>query len=128
MNREQRRAFQKKNKKSVREYAADKLNKLSQEIENPLHEGDLVKLDVDRITKREDYTKTTEEYRAFVESSRDRVFTVRLYRKREDGFSAIIELVEEPKWLFWYGDLVRIKTRRICFCPTIPTIVVRNIP
>jgi len=109
VNREQRRAFQKKHKKSVREHAADKLNKLSQEIENPLHEGDLVKLDVDRITKREDYAQTTEEYQAFVESSRDRVFTVRLYRKREDGFSAIIELVEEPKWLFWYGDLVRIK-------------------
>lgn len=109
MNREQRRAFKKKHKKSVREHAADKLNKLSQEIENPLHEGDLVKLDVDRITKREDYAQTTEEYQAFVESSRDKVFTVRLYRKREDGFSAIIELVEEPKWLFWYGDLVRIK-------------------
>ena len=48
MNREQRRAFQKKHKKSVREHAADKLNKLSQEIENPLHEGDLVKCQNDR--------------------------------------------------------------------------------
>lgn len=109
MNREQRRAFQKKHKKSAREYAADKLNQLVQEIDNPLHEGDQVRLDVDRIINREDYAHTTEEYHAFVESSRDRIFTVRLYRKRKDGFSAIIELTEEPRWLFWYGDLVRVK-------------------
>lgn len=109
MNREQRRAFQKKHKKSTREYAADKLNQLAQEIDNPICEGEQVKLDVDRIINREDYIHTTEEYRAFVESSRDRVFTVRLYRKRKDGFSTIIELAEEPRWLFWYGDLVRVK-------------------
>ncbi|NBH77091.1 hypothetical protein D3Z52_02600 [Clostridiaceae bacterium] len=109
MNREQRRAFKKKHKKSVREHAADRFNKLSQEIENPLHDGDKVQLDVDRIISRKDYAQTTEEYHSFVESSRDRVFTVRLYRKRKDGFSAIIELVEEPKWLFWYGDLVLVE-------------------
>ena len=44
-----------------------------------------------------------------MESSRDKVFTVRLYRKRNDGFSAIVELAEEPKWLFWYGDLVLVQ-------------------
>lgn len=109
MNREQRRAFKKKNGKTAREYATDKLNKLSQEIETHLHDGDKVRLDVDRIMGRGDYTHTTEEYKSFVESSRDKVFTVRLYRKRKDGFSAVIELVEEPKWLFWYGDLIRVK-------------------
>ncbi len=109
MNREQRRSFKKKYKKGVREHAADRLNELSKELENPLRDGDCVQLNVDRITNRKDYAQTTEEYRSFVESSRDKVFTVRLYRKRADGFSAIIELVEEPKWLFWCGDLVLVK-------------------
>lgn len=112
MNREQRRSVQKKQKKNVQKDAVDKLNQLAQEIDNPLHEGDQVRIDVDRIVNRKDYARTTEEYRAFVESSRDRVFTARLYRKREDGFSAIIELAEEPRWLFWYGDLVRVKSGR----------------
>ena len=109
MNREQRRAFKKKHGKTAREYAADKLNKLSQEIENHLLDGNKVRLDVDRIVSRSDYAHTTEEYKEFVESSRDKVFTVRLYRKRTDGFSAIVELAEEPKWLFWYGDLVLVQ-------------------
>lgn len=108
MNREQRRAFKKKHGMTIQEHATEQLNKLSQEIDNPLHEGDLVRLDVDRITSRSDYEKTTDEYHAFVESSRDKVFTVHLYRKRKDGFSAVIELVEEPRWLFWYGDLIRL--------------------
>lgn len=109
MNREQRRAFKKKHGKTTREYAADKLNKLSQGVENHLLDGDKVRLDVDRIIGRSDYANTTEEYKAFVESSCNKVFTARLYRKRKDGFSAIVELAEEPKWLFWYGDLVRVQ-------------------
>ena len=84
MNREQRRSFKKKYKKGVREHAADRLNELSKELENPLRDGDCVQLNVDRITNRKDYAQTTEEYRSFVESSRDKVFTVRLYRKRMD--------------------------------------------
>ena len=62
MNREQRRAFKKKHGMTIQEHAAEQLNKLSQEIDNPLHEGDLVRLDVDRITSRSDYEKTTDEY------------------------------------------------------------------
>lgn len=108
MNRAQRRNLMRKGKKSLRELAADKLNSLSDDVENWLHDGDKVKLNIKQITERGDYAKTQMEYRDFVESSGDRIFTVRLYRKRPDGFSAVIELMEEPRWLFWHGDLIRV--------------------
>lgn len=57
MNREQRRSFKKKYKKGVREHAADRLNELSKELENPLRDGDCVQLNVDRITNRKDYAQ-----------------------------------------------------------------------
>ncbi len=106
MNREQRRTLE-KCKKRMRSHAA---YKLMQDTQNPLHEGERVRLNVDRIMNRKDYTRLTEEYRSFVESSRGKTFTVHLHRKRKDGFSAMIELAEQPKWLFWYDDLIRVKT------------------
>ena len=49
-------------------------------------------------------------FRNFVESSEGRVFTARLYRKRPDGFSAVVELAEMPKWMFWHGDLIKVQS------------------
>lgn len=100
----------KNNKKNLRQLAADKLNALSDDVENWLHDGDKVRLNVKQITERSDYAKTQAEYRDFVESSEGRIFTARLYRKRPDGFSAVIELAEEPKWMFWHGDLIRVQS------------------
>lgn len=97
-------------KKNLRKLATDKLNALSGDVENWLHDGDKVRLNIKQITERGDYAKTQPEYRDFVESSEGRIFTARLYRKRPDGFSAVIELVEEPKWLFWHGDLIRVQS------------------
>lgn len=108
MNREQRRSLIRKGKKNLRELAADKLNELSDDVDNWLHDGDKVKLNIKQITGRSDYTKTQAQYRDFVESSEGKIFTARLYRKRPDGFSAVIELMEDPKWLFWHGDLIRV--------------------
>lgn len=108
MNRAQRRELKRKHK-DIRAEFADRLNLMAEEIENPLHDGDLVRVDVDRITGRSDYAHTQQSYRDFVEGSRDKIFTVRLYRKREDGFSALAELVGVPNWIFWYGDLIRVK-------------------
>lgn len=110
MNREQRRNIKRKYGMTPQEHIAKELNRLAKEAGDPLQEGDSVRLDVEQIVNRSDYAKTTDEYRAFVESSKDRIFTAHLYRKREDGFSAIIELEEEPRWLFWYGDLIRVKS------------------
>lgn len=108
MNREQRRALKRKHK-DIRAEFADKLNRMAEDINDPLRDGDRVYLDVDRITGRSDYAHTQQSYRDFVESSKGKIFTVRLYRKREDGFSALAELVEVPNWIFWHGDLIRVE-------------------
>lgn len=62
----------------------------------------------DHISGDKTATFSTSE-KKWIKLTRDKVFTVRLYRKRNDGFSAIVELAEEPKWLFWYGDLVLVQ-------------------
>ena len=110
MNREQRRSLIRRGKKNLRELAADKLNALSDDVENWIHDGDKVRLNVKQNTVRSDYAKTQTEYRNFVESSEGRVFTARLYRKRPDGFSAVVELAEMPKWMFWHGDLIKVQS------------------
>ncbi len=110
MNRKQRRNLMRNGKKSLWKLAVDKLNALSDDVENWIHDGDKVRLNVKQITERGDYAKTQAEYRDFVESSEGRVFTARLCRKRPDGFSAVIELVEEPRWMFWHGDLIRVQS------------------
>ena len=63
MNREQRRSLIRRGKKNLRELAADKLNALSDDVENWIHDGDKVRLNVKQITERSDYAKTQTEYR-----------------------------------------------------------------
>lgn len=110
MNRQQKRAFvknaQKKGiSKNVAEaYIAIKeagLDKLS--LPQQFQEGDKVKLNVEKITKRKDYEKMNSKYKEFVESSADKVFTVHLERK------TLISLKEQPEWLFWSGSLIKVK-------------------
>lgn len=110
MNREDRRALKKRLRdKDSRTLAADILKNLGDEIDKKICDGDLVILNVKQIMARKDYSRMQEEYRQFVESSRDKVFVARSHRKRPDGFSALIELDGVEKWLFWYGDLIRVK-------------------
>ena len=110
LNRENRRALKKKLKdKGSRALAADVLESLGNEIDKKIRAGDLVTLNVDQIVTRKDYSRTQEEYRQFVESSRGKVFVAHPHREQPDGFSALIELEGVEKWLFWYGDLIRVK-------------------
>lgn len=74
-----------------------------------LHEGDKVNIDVDRIMSRKEFKKLQPEYQDFVHGARESVFTVHIYRKKSDGFTTLIELVEAPKWLFVESDLLKIK-------------------
>lgn len=78
--------------------------------DNGLQDGDLVMLDYDRIMGRDDYSRLQDDYRTFVESHREQVFTVRVYRRRP-GYAVLIELEEAPKWLFWCGDLKLVKKK-----------------
>ncbi len=109
MNREKRRALKKKlNNKASRIFAANRLESLGDDINNVIHDGDSVILNVQRIISRSDYSKKQEEYQQFVESSRDKIFVARQYRKDSSDFSALIEL-DGVKWLFWYGDLIKVE-------------------
>lgn len=110
LNRENRRVLKKKlRNKGLRTLAADTLESLGNEIDHKICDGDLVTLNVDQIIARKDYPRMQSEYRQFVESSRDKVFVAHSYRKRPDGFSALIELEGVENWLFWYGDLIQVE-------------------
>lgn len=62
-------------------------------------EGDKVLLSIERIKARQNYDKMAESYKEFVNASSGKVFTVHVERGN------MISLIEEPKWLFWSGDL-----------------------
>ena len=64
--------------------------------------GDKVKLDIDVIKARKNYNVMNPKYKEFVESSKGMVLTV----QKEN--SNLICLEEEPKWLFWSGDLITV--------------------
>ena len=68
-----------------------------------INTGDSVCIDVEKVTARKNYAKMAPEYREFVESSAGRVFTANV----EQG--NLVSMQEEPKWLFWSGDLEVIK-------------------
>ena len=110
MNRQQKRDFVKRAKKrGVKESEAKAyaniisrgtgVNTPSQEIT----EGEKIKLNVEAITNRRNYGDMSPDYKEFVESNTDTVFTAHVEKK------TLISLNENPRWLFWCGDLVRIK-------------------
>lgn len=111
MNRSSRRALKRKlRNKSARNLAADLLNSLGDAINDVVRDGDLVMLNVQRITGRKEYSKMQEHYRQFVESSHGKIFVAhpRPHHARPDGFSAIVDL-EGVDWSFWYGDLIKVE-------------------
>lgn len=111
MNRENRRALQKKLKgKKSRTLASEVLGASGDKSRDVIHDGDLVTLNVDRIMGRKDYPRMQESYRKFVEANRWKVFVAHPRHKRPDGFSATVELDGVENWIFWYGDLLRVES------------------
>lgn len=114
MNREQRRAMAKRLKKKGVKNAAelvnayDKANKIRDNTEGgassppqSIAEGDQVKLNVELIKARKNYENMLDGYKDFVNNNADSIFTAHVEREN------IISMVEEPKWFFWSGDLIR---------------------
>lgn len=106
MNRQQTRKLRKDARKKGIDEAVTELyismKKEGMETPSPPKEiqtGDTVMIDVDKVTARRNYERMTPAYREFVEASDGKVFTA----MREQG--NLISLQEEPKWLFWSGDL-----------------------
>lgn len=64
-------------------------------------EGDKIRLNIEAIKARKNYERMSPMYKEFVEAAGDTVFTAHVERAN------MISLVEEPKWLFWSGDLIK---------------------
>lgn len=110
MNREQKRAFVKKAKK--RGVSVDAAKAYAEIISNgagktspkqDIVEGEKVKLNVENLKARQNYERMTDLYKEFIDANVDTVFTAHVERP------TLISLKEEPKWLFWCGDLIKVK-------------------
>lgn len=75
---------------------------------NQIQEGDMVKLDVKKIKGYKGYKNMNPKYREFVEANADAVFTAHLEKR------AFISLKEQPEWLFWCGDIIKVKGETGC--------------
>lgn len=110
MNREQKRALNKKKTASTKG-SRGKVNlkkKSVRQDELYIEEGTKVKLNIKRIKEHPDYKKLTDDFKAFVEANEDTIFTVE-YDKYRKNPSTLVCLKEDPtplKWLFWTGNLI----------------------
>lgn len=108
MNREQKRKLVKKAKKNgMREELAKTFAEIASgtgEHTQPqtFIEGDKIRLNIEAIKARKHYERMSPMYKSFVESAGDTVYTAHVERTN------MISLAEEPKWLFWSGDLIRV--------------------
>ena len=114
MNREQKRTLEKRlRKKGVTKDRAQELVKVMNDadfirqngsgVPNPpqkFNEGDKVMMDVERIKARVNYERMSDAYKQFVSEHAGEVFTAHIEREN------LISFTEEPRWLFWSGDLV----------------------
>ena len=71
----------------------------NERLPTEITDGMKVKINVDQIVNGKNYYRMLDEYKEFVESSRDKVFTA----YKEDRF---IRLDGGGKWRFWAGDLI----------------------
>ena len=108
MNREQRRAL---TKRAQKDGMSKELAKTYAEIASgtgehtkpqDFEEGDNIRLNIEAIKARKNYERMSPMYKEFVEAAGDTVFTAHVERAN------MISLAEEPKWLFWSGDLVKV--------------------
>ena len=113
MNRKDRRTIVKQEKKkgvskgtAMAYLAMKELEEINPEDFKVFHEGDKVTLDIDRIINRSNYQSLTDEYKAFIEESRGKVYTTHIESE------AMVSFKENPKWLFWKGDLILHKSTK----------------
>lgn len=114
MNRSQKRAFVKNARKNgMEKHKAEAfveiMNGTGEHTEpQEIEEGEKVWLNIEAIKARKNYAHMSPMYKEFIEKSEGVVFTAHI----EQGKKTLISLIEEPKWLFWSGDLVRVNSDR----------------
>lgn len=104
MNREQRRNTLKKLKKR-------KFNKNLKSVP-PLKEGDRVVIKTKEIMDRIESSGTlyTEEFTSYIKENESKIFTVEFDQNHKDGYLVCLKEDARPiKWLFWAGDLEKVK-------------------
>lgn len=113
MNREQKRALDKKKNAKASKGPRGKIEVKKQTIKTDdiyIAEGTKVKLNINRIKNHPEYLKLTDDYRTFVEANENTIFTVE-YDKFRKNPSTLVCLKEDPtpvKWLFWTGNLTKV--------------------
>lgn len=71
----------------------------NERLPTEIQDGTKVKINVDQITNGKNYYRMLDEYKEFVESSRDKVFTAYMDER-------FVRLDGAGKWRFWAGDLI----------------------
>lgn len=66
-------------------------------------EDDKFMLDIKRIKSRKNYERMNDAYKQFVADNDGKILTAHV----EHG--GLISAKEEPRWLFWSGDLIKLK-------------------
>lgn len=111
MNREQRRAVERKIKKQITQNDKEKIEALVELLQlayarntykTPIQDGDKVMLKTEQISSRKEFENMSEPYKNFVFSSKNRVFTAHIEHKNLVSFT---ELDGDEDFLFWDGDL-----------------------
>ena len=117
MNRAERRATVKKLTKNgvTRASAETFVKRMNDRTQNPVTtwEGEKVKLDYNRISTYPDWPEMRKEYREWVTTHKDDVFTVEFdpvkKKAKSQNVNKVVQFVEDttsPKWLFFAGDLI----------------------
>lgn len=107
MNREQKRALARKAQKNgmskelAKTYAEIAGGTGEHTASQVFEEGDRIQLNIEAIKSRKNYERMSPLYKQFVEEAGDTVFTA--HKEHKD----LISLTEEPRWLFWSGDLIK---------------------
>lgn len=107
MNRETRRKMEKK----IGRRKAKDIRKMMENYE-PLLEGDKVRIKTEEIVNRIETTGATyvQEFVDFIKENTHKIFTVEYDEKHKDGLMVCLkEDIRPIKWLFWEGDLEKIK-------------------
>lgn len=72
-------------------------------------EGEKVRLKTKQITERKDWVTKNKKYKDFVTSNHDTVFTIHFEEKYAKNHVLACFEEADTKWLFWVGDLERVK-------------------
>jgi predicted ribosome-associated RNA-binding protein Tma20 len=85
----------------------DKLVKKYQQYKESIQEGTKVKLNVKAIQSDRNYSRMTDQYKAFVEEHKDTIFTVEYDEKfgKEPKIVMLKEDISDPKYYWWIGEL-----------------------